>query len=80
VWLGVELTAGPLVRIGRISYGLYVWHVFAAELTTKALGRLGVATTLEVRVLVWLVLLYSIAAASWRWFEAPLLAWKDRIR
>jgi peptidoglycan/LPS O-acetylase OafA/YrhL len=68
------------VRIGRISYGLYVWHVLAAELVTKALGLIGGATTLEARAGLWLVVLFAIAAASWRWFEAPLLAWKDRIR
>jgi peptidoglycan/LPS O-acetylase OafA/YrhL len=79
-WLAAVLTAGPLVRIGRISYGLYVWHVLAAELVTKGLGMLGCATTLEGRAGIWLLALFAIAAASWRWFEAPLLAWKDRIR
>ena len=79
-WLAAVLTAGPLVRIGRISYGLYVWHVLAAELVTKALGMFGCATTLEARAGLWLLVLFAIAAASWRWFEAPLLAWKDRIR
>ena len=57
-----------------------MWHVLAAELVTKALGLLGFASTLEVRAVLWLPVLFAIAAASWRWFEAPLLAWKDRIR
>lgn len=74
-WLGHRGLAG----IGRISYGLYVWHVLAAEFTTGLLGWAGVATTLEARTLVWLVVLGMGASASHRWLEAPCLRWKDRI-
>jgi len=74
-WLGHQ----SLARIGRISYGLYVWHVLAAEFTTGLLGWAGVATTLETRTVVWLVVLAMGASASHRWLEAPCLRLKDRI-
>lgn len=75
-WLGQPL----LGHVGRISYGLYVWHVLAAQLTTHALGLFGIGTCLSVRAGLWLVLLFAMATASYRWFEAPLLRVKDRIR
>ena len=35
------------MRIGRISYGLYVWHVLAAELVTKVRGSVTIDWTLR---------------------------------
>jgi peptidoglycan/LPS O-acetylase OafA/YrhL len=70
-WLGA---------VGRISYGLYVLHVLTAELTRAALDACGLGGGMSLRVLLWLAVLFGTAAASYRWFEAPLLRWKDRWR
>jgi peptidoglycan/LPS O-acetylase OafA/YrhL len=78
-WLLLLLGSSWLVYVGRISYGLYVWHVLVAEVTTRALGQLGWSTSLSTRAALWLGLLLAVAAVSHRWFEAPLLRWKDRI-
>lgn len=74
-WLG----SAVLARIGRISYGLYVWHVLTAELTVRGLARLHVEAGEPLLVAAWLALLFATATLSYRWLEAPLLRWKDRI-
>jgi peptidoglycan/LPS O-acetylase OafA/YrhL len=64
----------PLVRIGTISYGMYLYHVFVLELTRMVVTRLDAGRIQP-------VLLFLIAAAitiavseiSFRYFEAPLL-------
>jgi peptidoglycan/LPS O-acetylase OafA/YrhL len=78
--LPARLLSHPLIaRIGRISYGLYVWHVLVAELLRQLLHRLGVGGDLLERTGLWLVALWLVASTSFRWIEAPLLRWKDRL-
>lgn len=69
----------PLIYLGRISYGLYVFHVLGlfisdhlvanqtASLARYAL-RIGVAFAITV----------AMAAASYRWLETPFLSLKRR--
>lgn len=68
-----------LTHIGRISYGLYVWHVLTAHLTPRICKHLPVPPNLTVYVVVWLVVLFATASISYRFFEAPLLRLKDRL-
>jgi peptidoglycan/LPS O-acetylase OafA/YrhL len=69
-----------LVRVGRVSYGVYVLHVpllFAAEALAV---RLGLALHGPARALffpVYLALLWALAEASFRWLESPFLRLKD---
>lgn len=67
------LTDRTIVYLGKISYGLYVWHL-ACILMTYKLGwsRPGQWTTL----LYGLPLTIAAAAASYRWLELPFLKWK----
>jgi peptidoglycan/LPS O-acetylase OafA/YrhL len=69
------LSVAPLAFIGRISYGLYVIHLpvlfalrelGALELGFGVYASAGVGSTLV------------LAALSWRYLEAPLLALKRR--
>ena len=72
------LALGPLVAVGRISYGVYLFHwpifqwvtpgstVFGAR--PFAAGSLGTATLLAVRV----ALTVALAAASAAWLELPI--------
>jgi peptidoglycan/LPS O-acetylase OafA/YrhL len=70
-WLGA---------IGRISYGLYIWHVLTAEIVNRGAERLPFHLGFHGRVALWLVCLFAIATLSYLWFELPLLRRKDRIR
>lgn len=59
------LLANPPVRwIGRVSYGLYVWHYVVFQLAPWESPALSVAVT------------FALAALSWYAFESPLLRLK----
>lgn len=72
------LAAAPLRAIGRVSYGLYVWHVITAQAVAIALHAAAPHAPLFAYLGAWLLLLGAVAAASWRWLEAPLLRLKAR--
>jgi peptidoglycan/LPS O-acetylase OafA/YrhL len=64
----------PLVFLGRICYGLYLWHFpiynvlrFGFELPLAGVAGLGVPLT------------FAAAILSYRYIERPFLAIKDRM-
>jgi peptidoglycan/LPS O-acetylase OafA/YrhL len=68
-----------LVYLGRISYGLYVFHLLALALIPKLLiVNLGIPLNFELRVLLSFGLTVLLAAASYRWLEQPFLNLKKR--
>jgi len=71
--LGSRLTNPILVYLGRISYGLYVWHVLALAIVslvfrkyTPLYALAGFAATI------------LLSAISYRWLEQPFLRLKKR--
>jgi peptidoglycan/LPS O-acetylase OafA/YrhL len=71
--------AKPLVYLGRISYGLYVFHVLGLLISdyivpsqTASLARYAL------RVFVAFALTVTMAAISYRWLETPFLKLKQR--
>ena len=68
-----------LVYLGRISYGLYIFHLLGLALVPKLLiVNLGIPLNFELRVLLSFGLTVLLAAASYRWLEQPFLKFKAR--
>ena len=65
----------PLRAVGRVSYGLYIWHlaVFAA------VGRYGKAWSPLTQMYVALAVAALATYASWMLIERPFLRWKNRL-
>lgn len=68
--------------LGKISYGLYVYHVFVIVFLVNLLNRIMPvpdSAAYHVALLILSVIgSVAVAAASYTWFEKPLLAFKDR--
>lgn len=80
-WLGHPV----LAYVGRISYGVYLFQRplkgLYLEWMEPSVNRLLPSTALQIAVgyCVCALAAVAIAAVSYRWFEAPLLAWRDRV-
>jgi len=73
------LTWGPIRYIGIISYGMYLYHMWAIHLGREVLTRLH-ADDVLIYVLfpIASVLTIAISAISFRVIEAPILRFKRR--
>lgn len=67
----------PLVYLGRISYGIYVYHIFIIVLISPFLIADGL--NIIARTLILLAVTLALSAVSWRYFERPFLAWKNAL-
>jgi len=82
-FLGVNPALLPrwAVYLGRISYGLYVYHVFALDLMNKWLMPHAAFMSAPLYFLkgsLSLGLIFLMAALSYRFFETPFLKMKRR--
>jgi peptidoglycan/LPS O-acetylase OafA/YrhL len=66
-----------LRRIGVVSYGMYLYHLFAQHAVEAALGRLGLHSKL-LGFAACLLLAWAIAELSFRLLETPFLRMKER--
>jgi peptidoglycan/LPS O-acetylase OafA/YrhL len=71
------LRGGAVVRLGKISYGLYVWH-FTGLLIATTLFPLVHGWQRLATLALGLVMTLFLAFASYRWVESPFLRLKDR--
>lgn len=58
----------PLLYLGKISYGVYLIHLFVPE----ALARFGLHTAPLVAPVIYAAITIALAALSWQIFEAPM--------
>jgi peptidoglycan/LPS O-acetylase OafA/YrhL len=65
----------PLLWLGKISYGLYLYHSLVRALMPRwQSGKYGaIRLGLELLITIW------ISGVSYHWLEGPFLRWKDRI-
>jgi peptidoglycan/LPS O-acetylase OafA/YrhL len=69
---------GPLAGLGKISYGVYVLHwpllvLFNASVRYRPMTIRGALMCAS-----WYALVVAVAWVSWRFYESPFLALKDR--
>jgi peptidoglycan/LPS O-acetylase OafA/YrhL len=71
----------PLVHIGRISYGLYIYNPLARLLASLVFAFSGRPATFESagEIVLGTVLTYVLAAASWRYLETPFLRLRSKV-
>ncbi len=71
----LDLPVRVLARIGEVSYFLYLFHMFFLD-AVRLLGEqvFGQRPPYWAGIAVAGVACYAVARASWRWFEAPLIA------
>jgi peptidoglycan/LPS O-acetylase OafA/YrhL len=75
--IGAFLTARPIVYAGTISYGLYLIHGFMPYVLGRYVEGF-VEMSWPLRALLLTSATIVTAAISWRFFEAPILGFKDR--
>lgn len=79
--LKLPIVARPFIYLGKISYGLYVFHfmftVVAHDLFVKYL-HLSLYTALSANYITTLTGTILVASLSYRFYEKPFLAYKHR--
>ena len=76
------LSWAPLVYLGKISYGIYVYHVFIIVLVSPLLLQMGMSEDHNAfgRIAILLALTVAASSLSWHWLEQPFLAWKNSLK
>ncbi len=72
----------PIVYIGRISYGIYVYHVFVIIVVSPMLVPYGLSPDhyAAARIFVLMVFTLALSSLSWHFLEQPFLAWKEALK
>ena len=76
---GRILSARPVVYVGRISYGVYLAHGFAGAMLAT-IGLSSHAMPEPWRFIALATVTVAVAAASWRFYEAPINRLKAKFR
>lgn len=76
----LDLSPHPLlVELGKISFGLYIYHSWAIMLFERLIGRKAMpAAAYPLAMALELALTVAAAWASYRWLEKPFLRLKSR--
>jgi peptidoglycan/LPS O-acetylase OafA/YrhL len=74
---GKMVTGGWVVRLGKVSYGLYMLHftgLLIVATVIRPVGRLELLASMALGFVMTVIL----ALASYRWIESPFLRLKER--
>ncbi len=63
--------------MGAISYGMYLFHVFAVTAVLKVMDRLSLSNAI-IAFLLTTILTILVSELSFRFFENPIMRWKKR--
>ncbi|OJV53738.1 MAG: hypothetical protein BGO31_02455 [Bacteroidetes bacterium 43-16] len=74
------LSNKPLAYIGKISYGIYLYHWVIQEFFTLGLQKVNLEIPAFLLVCIKITLSIVIAALSWNLIEKPILKLKDRYK
>lgn len=69
------LSSAPLVRVGKLSYGIYLFHIPVIRVLRRSIDP-----SPEVLFVLAIAVTYVLAEASYRAIEKPLLLQKSRFR
>jgi peptidoglycan/LPS O-acetylase OafA/YrhL len=73
------LSSWPMMAVGTVSYGVYLWHMNLAQLEMKWFHLKVQATPFWLVALPVLAMALAAAAGSYFVLEKPILRLKDRI-
>jgi peptidoglycan/LPS O-acetylase OafA/YrhL len=73
-WLAGVLTWRPLRALGRVSYGLYLWHFFVFMMVSQQMSQFSSLT----RIVTAFVITVTATLFSWFVIERPFLRRKNR--
>ena len=78
---GRILAWAPCAYVGKISYGIYVYHVFVIIVVSPLLLPYGLSTDhlAWARIVVLLAITIGLSSFSWHYLEKPFLAWKKEL-
>lgn len=74
----VKLDNKMINFLGKISYGIYMFHYIALAITIKILSALNYTKGFEIYLMA-LLLTVGLSALSYYFFEGYFLKWKDRV-
>ncbi len=76
---GMPFLKNPLlVYLGKISYGLYAFHLLALQLSANLFAQYHHPFTQTFSLLFALGMTFFLAVISYRWLESPFLRWKQK--